>query len=226
GPGPDAIALAMLQASRYGVATQPGVGPSDALIVFEDISDKEADILARDFLTEIEHGSDSRTYALTVDRRSAERLQNALNLQTANLFGHEATYAEIAANGNAAIILFPSSEDILSFANAFAPEHLMLYVDPPHREKYLDELTAVGELLIGKSTPFTAANYCIGVTHVLPTSGFARAYSGITSRQFVRHTTTAELEPSALRRLLPTVEAIGGAEGLPNHVQAVKARHA
>ncbi|HEV3156750.1 MAG TPA: histidinol dehydrogenase [Candidatus Baltobacteraceae bacterium] len=96
----------------------------------------------------------------------------------------------------------------------------------PIARNILYELTAIGELLIGKSIPFTAANYCIGVTHVLPTSGFAHAYSGITRRQFVRYTTAAELEPSALRRLLLTVEGIGAAEDILNHVQAVKARHA
>ena len=69
-----------------------------------------------------------------------------------------------------------------------------------------------------------AANYCIGVTAVLPTGGFGRSFSGINARNFVRFTSYAQLDRAGLRRLLPTIEAIGSAEGLPNHVEGARLR--
>jgi histidinol dehydrogenase len=84
-------------------------------------------------------------------------------------------------------------------------------------------IETAGEILDGFYTPFVAANYCIGITAVLPTNGFARSFSGITSRNFVRSTSYARLDRGALDRLLPTIEAIGEAEGLPNHVAGARA---
>ena len=225
GPGPQAVALAMANAAKYGVATQPGIGPSDSLIVFDQLSLNEASELARDFLTEIEHGTDSFTYALTTDETSAKALKDALDAECANLFGKNRAYEKIANSNHAAILTFDSANSLITFANDFGAEHLLIYETPEQSLSIQEKLTTAGEILVGKFTPFVAANYCIGVTAVLPTNGFSRSYSGITSRNFLRFSTHAQLNRNALLKLVPTIEAIGSAEGLPNHVQGAKARY-
>ena len=224
GPGPHAVALAMLQSAKYGIATQPGIGPSDSLIIFGGALDQaRVSLMARNFFAEIEHGKDSYTYALTTDRRAADALSKALERESVNLFGKEAHYRQLAGSHQAAIIVFRAADELIEFANGFAPEHLQLFMSQEDGAAMAPLIETAGEILDGFYTPFVAANYCVGITAVLPTNGFARSFSGITSRNFVRSTSYARLERGALDRLLPTIEAIGEAEGLPNHVAGARA---
>lgn len=223
GPGPQAVALAMLQGAKYGVATQPGIGPSDSLTIFEGpLDDEKASLLARNFLTEIEHGPDSYAYALTTNEQAAEKLSRAIDDRLACIPKYADHYGALAKRRQAAIIVLRGEEDIIRFTNEFAPEHLSLFMEPTSSGRYIHRIKTAGEILEGHFTPFVAANYCIGVTAVLPTNGFARSYSGITARNFVRFTSFAKLERSALQGLYPTIEAIGEAECLPNHVAAAR----
>jgi histidinol dehydrogenase len=224
GPGPHAVSLAMLYGAKYGIATQAGIGPSDSLIIFGgELDQAQISLMARNFLAEIEHGKDSYTYALTTDRRAAEALSETFKREGMNLFGKDAHYRQIAANHQAAIIVFNDTGELVEFANRFAPEHLQLFMNEEDSAAMMPRIETAGEILDGFYTPFVAANYCIGITAVLPTNGFARSYSGITSRNFVRFTSYGQLDRRALARLLPTIEAIGEAEGLPNHVEGARA---
>jgi histidinol dehydrogenase len=225
GPGPHALAMAMARGAKYGVATQPGVGPSDSLIIFKGgLRDSQYADLARNFLTEIEHGKDSFTYALTMDAAAARALSEALSQALLNVFGREAHYRQIAADMQGAIIVFDELNELVAFANQFAPEHLQFFMDPAESAELAARIETAGEVLDGYYTPFVAANYCIGVTAVLPTGGFGRSFSGINARNFVRFTSYGQLNRAGLRRLLPTIEAIGSAEGLPNHVEGARLR--
>jgi histidinol dehydrogenase len=225
GPGPHAVAMAMARGAKYGVATQPGIGPSDSLIIFKGgLRDSQYADLARNFLTEIEHGKDSFTYALTTDAAAARALGAALSQALLNVFGREAHYQQIADDMQGAIVVFDELNELIAFANQFAPEHLQLFMDPVESAELSARIETAGEILDGYCTPFVAANYCIGVTAVLPTGGFARSFSGINARNFVRFTSYGQLDRAGLRRLLPTIEAIGSAEGLPNHVEGARLR--
>jgi len=225
GPGPHAVAMAMARGAKYGVATQPGVGPSDSLIIFKGgLRDSQYADLARNFLTEIEHGKDSFTYALTTDAAAAGALSTALSQALLNVFGREAHYQQIADDMQGAIVVFDELNELIAFANQFAPEHLQFFMDPVESAELCARIETAGEILDGYYTPFVAANYCIGVTAVLPTGGFGRSFSGINARNFVRFTSYGQLDRAGLRRLLPTIEAIGSAEGLPNHVEGARLR--
>ena len=46
-------------------------------------------------------------------------------------------------------------------------------------------------------------DYCSGTNHVLPTYGYARAYSGLSVLDFVKRITVQELSPAGLRALGP-----------------------
>jgi histidinol dehydrogenase len=225
GPGPPAIAMAMARGAKYGVATQPGVGPSDSLIIFKGgLRDSQYADLARNFLTEIEHGKDSFTYALTTDPAAARALSEALSQALLNVFGREAHYRQIADDMQGAIIVFDELDELVAFANEFAPEHLQFFMDPAQSAELGARIETAGEILDGYCTPFVAANYCIGVTAVLPTGGFGRSFSGINARNFIRFASYGQLNRAGLGRLLPTIEAIGSAEGLPNHVEGARLR--
>jgi histidinol dehydrogenase len=59
---------------------------------------------------------------------------------------------------------------------------------------------------------------------VLPTYGYARAYSGLSVADFQRRMTLQELTPQGLAALAPTVAALAALEGLQAHAAAVNVR--
>jgi histidinol dehydrogenase len=72
--------------------------------------------------------------------------------------------------------------------------------------------------------PESVGDYCSGTNHVLPTYGYARAYSGLSVADFQRRMTLQEVSLSGLRGLAPTVQILAGLEGLDAHAQAVAVR--
>jgi histidinol dehydrogenase len=67
-------------------------------------------------------------------------------------------------------------------------------------------------------------DYCSGTNHVLPTYGYARAYSGLSVLDFVKRITVQELSPAGLRSLGPVAVALARLEGLDAHAGAVTCR--
>jgi phosphoribosyl-ATP pyrophosphohydrolase/phosphoribosyl-AMP cyclohydrolase/histidinol dehydrogenase len=58
----------------------------------------------------------------------------------------------------------------------------------------------------------------------LPTSGFARQYSGVSTLSFLKHMTVQELTAEGIKKLGPTVETLAHLEGLGAHEYAVTLR--
>jgi histidinol dehydrogenase len=67
-------------------------------------------------------------------------------------------------------------------------------------------------------------DYCSGTNHVLPTYGYARAWSGLSLQDFTKRITVQELSEDGLRDLGPTACAISDMEGLDAHGAAVRVR--
>ena len=111
-------------------------------------------------------------------------------------------------------------------ANAFAPEHLQVAVEPAAEDAVVASLVHAGEILLGQHTPFSAANFVIGCPASLPTNGFARVSSGITAEAFLKRTAIARADGAALRRLAPSVVALADVEGFPAHAAALRHRFA
>ena len=60
--------------------------------------------------------------------------------------------------------------------------------------------------------------------HTLPTSGWARAYSGVNLDSFLRKITFQELTKDGLEGLADTITTLAEAEGLRAHANAVNIR--
>jgi histidinol dehydrogenase len=59
---------------------------------------------------------------------------------------------------------------------------------------------------------------------VLPTYGFAKAYSGLSLDDFLKRMTVQELTSDGLRELGPTAITLAALEGLDAHANAVRVR--
>ncbi|MDD3473946.1 MAG: histidinol dehydrogenase, partial [Syntrophaceae bacterium] len=119
-------------------------------------------------------------------------------------------------------VLAKNPDDAIDFINGFAPEHLQLLVDSP--EDVLDRIKTAGEVLIGRWTPGTLANYSIGPNAILPTSGFARTSSALSVRDFVRKMSYSIVAEKGFRSLAPKTLTLAEYEGFPAHARALSYR--
>jgi histidinol dehydrogenase len=116
----------------------------------------------------------------------------------------------------------PDLATAIEVANDYAAEHLILEVSEPR--EWLPRITNAGSIFLGAWSPEPMGDYCSGTNHVLPTYGYARAYSGLSVLDFVKGVTVQELTPAGLRSLGPTAVTLAQLEGLDAHASAVSRR--
>jgi histidinol dehydrogenase len=222
GPGPAGIAAAMSVAFSYGKRTVVGIGPTDGAIIADESADP--DWIARNLMCEAEHGADSSVLLVTTSRMLADQVARILQERIPCVREDRKLIltAVFGEQGLGAVVVVPDMIHACRIINEFAPEHLMVACTEKIQEEVLARVKNAGEILLGHFTPFSAANYAIGITAVLPTNGFARSFSGITCKDMLKTSTIGGLSESALKELLETIEEIGLHEGLPCHVEAAR----
>jgi histidinol dehydrogenase len=224
GPGPNAIAAAMSVAFSYGKRTVVGIGPTEGAIIADESAD--AKTLAYDMISESEHGPDSSfllvthsgKLALEVTEELKKLIDSVVQPRKDNLL------SVFGPKGFGAIVITDTIESSIEVVNEYAPEHLMIWCNSGNEEKTLKDIQNTGEILIGPHTTFSAANYLIGITAVLPTNGFSKRFSGITCKDMLKFSSYAKITEAAIQDLYPGIKAIGEYEGLPCHVKAAEMR--
>ena len=79
-------------------------------------------------------------------------------------------------------------------------------------------------VFIGNYSPESAGDYASGTNHVLPTNGFAKAYSGVSVESFVKKISFQKISCEGLNTISDTIIAMAEAEGLQAHKNAVTLR--
>lgn len=224
GPGPNAIAAAMSVAFSYGKRTVVGIGPTEGAIIADDSAD--ARTIAYDMISESEHGPDSsfllathsEALALAVTEELKKIIDSVEQPRKNNLI------SVFGSQGFGAIVITESLESSIEVINEYAPEHLMIWCNSTNEEKTLKGIQNTGEILIGPHTTFSAANYLIGITAVLPTNGFSKRFSGITCKDMLKFSSFGKLTEEVIQNMYPGIKTLGEYEGLPCHVKAVEIR--
>ena len=181
--------------------------------------DAEIDRRVAAILNEVRTGGDSQAVLVCRTVAFARRVNDALRRQTA-ASPRNAILRESLAQSR--IVVFDSQDDMLDFAEAYAPEHLIVSLRDPWPAAR--RITTAGSVFVGDYAPESAGDYASGTNHTLPTGGCARAYSGVNIDSFLRRITYQELTREGLRALAPTVVAMARAEGLDAHAEAVRIR--
>ena len=109
--------------------------------------------------------------------------------------------------------------DTVEEAEAIAPEHLVLLGEA---ERHADTVRNAGSVFVGRWSAVPAGDYATGGNHVLPTNGWARSVGGLGIETFMKPVTVQRLTQDGLARLLPTIEALAEAEGMPAHAEAAR----
>ncbi|MFC1494801.1 histidinol dehydrogenase [Thermodesulfobacteriota bacterium] len=220
GPGPAGIAAAMSVAFSYGKKTIVGIGPTDCAVIADESASPEW--IARNLMCEAEHGPDSSVLFATTSKGFAEKVEEILSdrIPMVEEKRRQILMKVFGEDGMGSIAVVPDIDSACKIIDEYAPEHLMISCDEISQEEILAKIKNAGEILLGHNTPFSAANYAIGITAVLPTNGFAKAFSGITCKDMMKTSTIGALSESALKELKNTIDMLGEHEGLPCHVDA------
>jgi len=123
---------------------------------------------------------------------------------------------------NGYIILTKNLEQAAEIANKIAPEHLEILVKNPQR--LLKRIRNAGAIFLGSYSPTAVGDYVAGPSHVLPTSGTARFFSGLSVFDFMKSNHIISYSKKALEKIKEPLEKIAGIEGLSKHLDSVKIR--
>jgi histidinol dehydrogenase len=219
GPGNAWVTAAkqLVAADPDGAALDLPAGPSEVLVIADDGARPE--FVAADLLAQAEHDPAAQVLLVTTSRRLATETVRCIDAQEPALSRRAITSAALA---HARIVLVEDLATAFAVSNAYAPEHLLLEIREPRA--WLPRVRAAGSVFLGDFTPETLGDYCSGTNHVLPTYGYARAFSGLSLGDFMKRITVQELTPAGLSDLGPVAATLAGLEGLDAHAAAVTVR--
>ncbi|WP_290379503.1 histidinol dehydrogenase, partial [uncultured Muribaculum sp.] len=166
-----------------------------------------------------EHGPDSQSILLTADEGFAESLPEVISSLLAQMPRCEMMEKSLS---HSRIILLHNDNEIMEFSNLYAPEHLI--INHSRAAELAAEVTNAGSVFIGPWSPESAGDYASGTNHTLPTSGHARAYSGVNIDAFMKKITFQQLSPLGIRSIGRTVEVMAENEDLAAHKLAMTLR--
>ena len=217
GPGNRYVTKAKQLAGAADVAVDLPAGPSEVLVLADE--DARPEFAAADLLSQAEHGDDSQAMLVCRSEEFARRAIASVGEQAARLSRRDAIGNSLA---NSRIVVFSDPDEQIAFADAYAPEHLIVAM----RDAWdaAARITAAGSVFIGGYSPESAGDYASGTNHTLPTGGWARAYSAVNTESFMRKITYQEMTRGGLEALAPTITAMAEAEGLDAHANAVRIR--
>jgi histidinol dehydrogenase len=217
GPGNQYVTKAKEMIQLDGIPIDMPAGPSEVLV----IADKNADpvFTASDLISQAEHGADSQVLLLTDTPDLINRVIKETDRQVKLLPRKEIA---LKALKNSSFILLSSLEECIDFSNLYAPEHLIISTSDPF--VLADKVKNAGSVFLGKYSCESAGDYASGTNHTLPTNGYARNFSGVSTESFMKKITFQEISQAGLINLGPVIEQMAEAEQLHGHKNAVTLR--
>jgi histidinol dehydrogenase len=194
-------------------------GPTELLIYADSTSDPK--FLVRDLISQAEHSQDTICGIVTTSNDLIGKLENeitrALNTRLPRLDIVSASF-----KNNAFIAMCNNQENAISFINELAPEHLEVLSENP--KQIASKVSTAGVILLGKYSPSSASDYCLGSNHVLPTMEFGKSKSSLSVLDYMKLVNHITVTRRGLKSIQKCVKELAFAEGLPNHYYAVEER--
>ncbi|TAL48185.1 MAG: histidinol dehydrogenase [Chitinophagaceae bacterium] len=217
GPGNQYVTCAKQLVQKNGVAIDMPAGPSEVAVYADETANPA--FVAADLLSQAEHGIDSHVLLVTGSLSLVEEVQNEIKKQLEQL-----PRKEIAGKAleNSKIVLVKNEDEAMDLLNEYSPEHLILSCG--NADTLAEKVVNAGSVFIGHYSPESVGDYASGTNHVLPTNGYAKAYSGVSVDSFVKKITFQKLSKEGLKNIGKTVELMAEAEGLQAHKNAVSVR--
>ena len=193
-------------------------GPSEVLVIADESANPA--FVAADLLAQAEHGVDSQAVLVATSTAIVDAVNMQLDKQLTVLPRKELASKAIE---NSYAVTVGNLQEAIQFSNEYAPEHLILETDQwASLTRYISN---AGSVFLGHLTPESAGDYASGTNHTLPTSGYARSYSGVSVDSFVKKITFQHINETGLQQIGSTVEILAELEGLQAHKNAISIRN-
>jgi histidinol dehydrogenase len=212
GPGNIYVALAKKEVFS-AVDIDMIAGPSEILIIADETASPA--LCAADMLGQAEHDPGAAVL-LTPSGDLANDTAAELERQLAGLGRAEAARRSLERYGLIGVVR--DLAECVELANMVAPEHVEVMTREPH--DVLPHLRHCGAVFLGDSTPEAVGDYVAGPSHVLPTGGTARFFSGLSFLDFLKRTSVIEYSRRALAAEAEDIVALADAEGLGAHARS------
>ena len=217
GPGNVYVAAAK-RYLRGVVGIDSEAGPTEIGILADDSADPAH--LAADLIAQAEHDELAACLLVTDSAELLDAVDVELDKQVAATRHRERV--ETALAGQAAHVLVDDLDAGLRVVDSWAAEHLEV-ITRDARERAARVRNA-GAVFVGAYSPVSLGDYLAGSNHVLPTGGTARHTGGLSVQSFLRGIHVVDYTRDALAEVAPHITALGGAEDLAAHVDAVRVR--
>jgi len=219
GPGGVYVSVAKSLVAK-DVSIDMIAGPTELLVYADEKSNPR--YIALDLISQAEHSEDTLCGVVTKSKTIATKISVELDtiIKESNISRKE--FVEKSIDNNGFIALCQTDKEITDFINEFAPEHLEIFAK--NDKKIIKEIRNAGLILIGKYTPSSVSDYCLGSNHVLPTYRFAKSRAALSVLDFIKLVNMIEMDKDALKKISPIMKEITLTEGLVNHYEAVKGR--
>ncbi|MBP9733171.1 MAG: histidinol dehydrogenase [Candidatus Omnitrophica bacterium] len=198
GPGNQYVAEAKRQVFGY-CDIDMIAGPTELVVIANEHTDPQ--FVAADLMAQSEHHGGS-SILITTSKRLAKQM------------------ARLPIRGF--IVRVKNLEQGVELSNRIAPEHLEIMVKRP--ERLLRCVENAGAVFLGPYSPTAVGDYVAGPSHVLPTNGSARFFSGLGVQDFLKNTHVISYSRKALERVRSSAEYIANLEGLKKHYESIKVR--
>jgi len=217
--GPGNIYVAAAKRALKGlVGIDAEAGPTEIAILADDSADPTH--VAADLIAQAEHDPNASCLLVTPSEVLLDAVDAALDTQVPATRHRERV--ETALANQSAVALVDDLEQGLRVVDSWAAEHLEVLTRDARA--WADRVTNAGAIFVGPYAPVSLGDYLAGSNHVLPTAGTARHTGGLSVQSFLRGIHVVDYDRAALAAVAPHIDALGGAEDLLAHVDAVRAR--
>jgi histidinol dehydrogenase len=221
GPGNRFVSYAkMILSSRTSIDML--AGPSEVMVVAD--KNTNPSFAASDFLSQAEHGLDSQSILLILaNKEDSEEFKNRFIEEVkAQLDTLDRKDYLLSSLSNSKIIATDTQENCIEIINEYAPEHLVLNL--AKAKDICNYINNAGSIFIGPYACESAGDYASGTNHTLPTSGWAKSVSGVSTDSFLKKITIQEISYDGLQSLGKTIITMAEGESLMAHANSVKVR--
>lgn len=192
-------------------------GPSEVVVLADSSADPQ--VTAAELLAQAEHAPGS-CILVTAELDFAQKVQKALGGMLEKLPRRVQTEKALAFAS--ALIVTPDHAAAVALADELAPEHLQITTRSAHQDAAA--ITTAGAIFIGPYSPVAAGDYLAGPSHVLPTSGTGRFFSGLSAESFRRRMSVVELDRPSLAAMIDPLCTLARAEGFEGHARSAEIR--
>ena len=214
GPGNVFVTAAKLEVSK-DVAIDIPAGPSEVLIIAD--GNANASFIASDLLAQAEHDPQALAILLTTSKDLASAVKEEVHRQMESFSRIETVKSSIQTGG--LIVIVKNIREAVYYANLLAPEHLQIQTKNPRR--VFDKIQNAGTVFLGNYSPVAFGDYSSGLNHVLPTGGYAKIYSGLSARDFIKTINFLQCSRRGYLDLKGTTVTLAKMEGFDGHAKSV-----